>query len=38
MHEAAIAEELLKVVLEQARIHDATPVLGKLSCGHFYAL
>jgi len=38
MHEAAIAEELLKVILEQAEVNEARPVVAKVSCGHFYAI
>jgi hydrogenase nickel incorporation protein HypA/HybF len=38
MHEAVIAEELLKVILEQARVNEAKPVIAKVSCGHFYAI
>ncbi|HPS54434.1 MAG TPA: hydrogenase maturation nickel metallochaperone HypA [Sedimentisphaerales bacterium] len=38
MHEAAIAEELLKVVLEQTRINEGKPVVGKVSCGYFYSV
>ncbi len=38
MHEAVIAEELLKVILEQTRVNEAKPVVAKVSCGHFYAI
>lgn len=38
MHEAAIAEELLEVILEQAEVNQGRPIVGKVSCGHFYAV
>ncbi|MCK4886721.1 MAG: hydrogenase maturation nickel metallochaperone HypA [Planctomycetes bacterium] len=38
MHEAAIAEELLKIVLEQAKVNEGRPIVGKVSYGHFYAI
>ena len=38
MHEAAIAESLLNVILEQAEVNQGKPVVGKVSCGHFYAV
>ena len=38
MHEAAIAEELLKVIVEHANANKGRPTVGKVSCGHFYAV
>ena len=38
MHEAAIADSLLNVILEQAEVNEGRPIVGKVSCGHFYAV
>ncbi len=38
MHEAAVAQDLLVVISEEARRQDAKPVAAKMSCGQLNAI
>jgi hydrogenase nickel incorporation protein HypA/HybF len=38
MHETAVAQSLLEVILQEARARDAKPVGAKISCGQLNAV
>jgi len=38
MHEAAVAQDLLEVISQEARKQDARPVAAKMSCGQLNAI
>ncbi|HUW19008.1 MAG TPA: hydrogenase maturation nickel metallochaperone HypA [Sedimentisphaerales bacterium] len=38
MHEAMVAQSLLKAISAEAKKHDGRPVAAKISCGKLYAI
>ncbi len=38
MHEVMVAKNLLEIIEEQAKEHNAKPVSAKISCGKLYAI